>query len=322
MNFQTFFGLPDFKQQTMKKLKNFGATFWASINEFIDSKVPKMSAALSYYTIFAMAPMLIIIIKVSSVFAIGKPQDTIFHEISGYVGPTAAKQIQSMIESAAISPSASIASIVSVCALVFSATGVFAEIQDSINIIWQLKPKPKKGWLKLLLNRLIGFSVLISLGFILLVSLIISSIMDALVARIIALFPDLNIILVFIINYGLSFVVTLLLFSIIFKFLPDAKIKLRDVFSGALATTVLFILGKFGIGYYLQHSKVGTMYGAAGSIIILLTWVYYSAMILYFGATYTKVNALRKNRKILPNEYAVWVEQVEMAHNPTTEKQD
>ncbi|PZP47357.1 MAG: ribonuclease BN [Pseudopedobacter saltans] len=296
----------------MKKVKFFFGTFWAAINDFIDLKVPKMSAALSYYTIFAMAPMLIIIIKVSSFFAIGKPQDTIFHEISEFVGPDVAKQIQSMIENAAISPSASIAYIVSICALVFSATGVFAEIQDSINVIWQLKPKPKKGWLKLILNRLLGFSVLISLGFILLVSLVVSSVLDALAARIIALFPDLNIIVVFAINYGLSFIVTLLLFSIIFKFLPDAKIKLRDVFSGAFATTVLFILGKFAIGYYLQHNKVATMYGAAGSVIILLSWVYYSAMILYFGATFTKVNAMRQDRKIQPNDYAVWVEQVEI----------
>lgn len=295
----------------MERIRFFFGTFWAAINDFIDLKVPKMSAALSYYTIFAMAPMLIIIIKVSSVFAVGKPQDTIFHEISGYVGSDIARQIQSMIENAAVAPNASIAYILSICALVFSATGVFAEIQDSINIIWQLKPKPKKEWLQLILNRLLGFSVLISLGFILLVSLVVNSILDALVARIVTLFPDLNLILVFVINYGLSFVVTLLLFSIIFKFLPDAKIKLKDVFSGAFATTVLFILGKFAIGYYLQNSKVANMYGAAGSLIILLSWVYYSAMILYFGATFTKVNAMRHNRKIQPNGYAVWVEQVE-----------
>ena len=306
----------------MKKIKFFFSTFWQAINEFIDLKVPKMSAALSYYTIFAMAPMLIIVIKVSSVFAIGKPQDTIFHAIEGFVGSDAAKQIQSLIENAAISPSASIASIVSIIALIFSATGVFAEIQDSINIIWQLKPKPKKGWLKLLINRLLGFSILISLGFILLVSLILSSLLDTLAARIIAHFPDLNIILVFGINYGLSFVITLLLFSIIFKFLPDAKIRLKDVFSGALATTILFILGKFGIGYYLQHNKMATMYGAAGSVIILLSWVYYSAMILYFGATYTKVNAIRSDRKIQPNEYAVWVEQVEIQNKQSTDNVD
>lgn len=306
----------------MKKIKFFFSTFWQAINEFIDLKVPKMSAALSYYTIFAMAPMLIIVIKVSSVFAIGKPQDTIFHAIEGFVGADAAKQIQSLIENAAISPSASIASIVSIIALIFSATGVFAEIQDSINIIWQLKPKPKKGWLKLLINRLLGFSILISLGFILLVSLILSSLLDTLAARIISHFPDLNIILVFGINYGLSFVITLLLFSIIFKFLPDAKIRLKDVFSGALATTILFILGKFGIGYYLQHNKMATMYGAAGSVIILLSWVYYSAMILYFGATYTKVNAIRSDRKIQPNEYAVWVEQVEIQNKQSTDNVD
>ena len=273
-----------------------------------------MSAALSYYTIFALAPMLVIILKVSSVFAIGKPADTIFHQISGYVGPEAAKQIQSVIEKAAISPSASIASIASIIALVFSATGVFAEIQDSINIIWQLKPKPKKGWLKLIVNRLLSFSILLSLGFILLVSLVVSSVLDAVSARIIALFPDLNIVLVFVVNYGLAFAITLLLFLIIFKFLPDAKIRLKDVVGGAFTTTVLFILGKFGIGYYLQHSKLGTMYGAAGSVIILLSWVYYSAMILYFGATYTKVNAIRKGRKIQPNQYTVLVEQVETTH--------
>lgn len=303
----------------MNRLKRFGSILWASVNEFIDLKVPKMSAALSYYTIFAMAPMLIIILKVSSFFAIGKPADTIFHQISDYVGPAAAKEIQSIIENAAVSPTASVAYMVSICALIFSATGVFAEIQDSINIIWQLKPKPKKGWLKLVVNRLLSFSILLSLGFILLVSLVVSSILDTVSARIIAHFPDLNIILVFVVNYGLAFLITLLLFCIIFKFLPDAKIKMKDVFSGAFATTVLFILGKFGIGYYLQHSKMGTMYGAAGSIIILLSWVYYSAMILYFGATYTKINAIKKGRKIQPNQYAVWVEQIETPYTPIQE---
>ncbi|MFT4202653.1 MAG: YihY/virulence factor BrkB family protein [Chitinophagaceae bacterium] len=303
----------------MSKIKYIWQVFWASINEFIDVKVPKMSAALSYYTIFAMAPMLIIILKVSSIFAVGKPEDTIFRQISGFVGSEAARQIQTIIQNAAISPSASIASLVSIIALVFSATGVFAEIQDSINVIWQIKAKPKKGWLKLILNRLMSFSILIALGFVLLVSLVASSILDAVSAKIIQLFPDFNIMLVFVVNNGLAFVVTLVLFSIIFKFLPDAKIKLKDVFAGAFTTTLLFLLGKFGIGYYLQHSKIGSMYGAAGSIILLLTWVYYSAMILYFGATYTKVNALKKGRKIQPTEYAVWVEQIETSHKSDTE---
>jgi membrane protein len=293
-------------------IKLFWKILWTTINEFIDLKVPKMAAALAYYTIFAIAPMIIIVIKVSSIFAVNKPENTIFNTIKDYVGNSAAVQIQSMITNAAISPSGGIAYVVSIIALVFSATGVFTEIQDSINIIWKLKPKPKKGWLKLIINRLLSFSILLSLGFILLVSLLLSAVLDAISDQLSKIFTALNLNIALIINYGLSFVVTVLLFGIIYKVLPDAKIKWKEVIRGAITTAILFLIGKFGIGFYLQTSKVGSVFGAAGSAMLLLVWVYYSALIVYFGATYTRVNANLKGRKIKPDEYAVYVEQIEV----------
>ncbi|QES87768.1 YihY/virulence factor BrkB family protein [Rhizosphaericola mali] len=293
-------------------IKLFWKILWTTINEFIDLKVPKMAAALAYYTIFAIAPMIIIVIKVCSIFAVNKPENTIFNTIKDYVGNSAAVQIQSMITNAAISPSGGIAYIVSIIALIFSATGVFTEIQDSINIIWKLKPKPKQGWLKLIINRLLSFSILLSLGFILLVSLLLSAVLDAISEQFTKLFPQINLNITLLINYSLSFLVTVLLFGIIYKVLPDAKIKWKEVIRGAITTAILFLVGKFGIGYYLQTSKVGTIFGAAGSAMLLLVWVYYSALIVYFGATYTRVNANLKGRKISPNDYAVYVEQVEV----------
>ena len=288
-----------------------------TINDFIDNKVLRMSAALAYYTIFALAPMLIIIISLSDFFWGGKPEGTIVNQLSSLVGQGTALQIQSMVHNVRLSGNSHLASIISIVILIFSATGVFTEIQDSINVIWHLKSKPKKGrgFLKLLINRLLSFSLVISLGFISLVSLILNAVLDALSYRLFQVFPESKVYVSYIITSLLTFVTIALLFAIIFKVLPDAKIKWRDVFTGAITTSLLFMLGKLGISYYLQKSPIATAYGAAGSIVIILLWVYYSAIILYFGATFTRIYTLYKGRKIYPSDYAVWVEQVEIDHS-------
>ena len=273
-----------------------------------------MSAALAYYTVFAIVPMLIIVISISSVFASDQPIGTIYEQLRGYIGNDAAKLIENMINSAKISNSKGIAQVVSGIALMVSATGVFTEIQDSINTIWRLRAKPKRGWLKLLINRLLSFSIIVSLGFILLVSLILNTLLDGLSQRLYELMPEIIVYNAYLINLLLTFFTTTLLFGIIFKVLPDAKIKWRDVMNGALITSVLFMLGKVGISYYIQNNSVISTYGAAGSIIVILLWVYYSAAILYIGAAFTRANAKLKGREIYPNQYAVWVERVEKTH--------
>lgn len=297
-----------------KQISIFGQAWIETFTDFFDYKLLRMSAALAYYTVFAIVPMLIIIISISSIFASDQPVGTIYEQLRDYVGSDAAKMIENMINSAKISNSQGIAQIVSIIALIISSTGVFTEIQDSINTIWRLKAKPKRGWLKLLINRLLSFSIVVSLGFILLASLILNTILDGISQRLYELFPEIKVYNAYIINLLLTFVTTTLLFGIIFKVLPDAKIKWKDVLTGAIITSVLFMLGKFGISFYIQNNSVISTYGAAGSIIIILLWVYYSAAILYIGAAFTRANAKLKGREIYPDQYAVWIERVEKTH--------
>ena len=286
-----------------------------SCSDFIDNKVLKLSAALAFYTIFSLPAMLIIIISVSDIFyGRAAVEGTLYHQIANFVGSDAAIQIQETIRGAALSKSSSVATIIGIVTLLFGATSVFGEIQDSINLIWKLKAKPRKGrgFLKMLTNRLLSFSIVISLGFLLLVSLLINGAMDALLNHLTKLFPELTVVLVYIINLVLTFFITAVLFGMIFKVLPDARVQWKHVRIGAFTTALLFMGGKFLIGYYLGHSKMSSTYGTAGSVIVMLLWVYYSAMILYFGAVFTHVYAAKKGSMIYPNNYAVWIQQVEV----------
>ena len=286
-----------------------------SFSDFIDNKVLKLSAALAFYTIFSLPAMLIIIISISDIFY-GRDavEGTLYHQISGFVGTDAALQIQHTIRNAAISQNSTFATIVGIITLIIGATSVFSEIQDSINHIWKLKAKPRKGKniLKMLINRLLSFSLVVGLSFILLVSLMINGLMDLLIHRLTDMFPELTVIMVYIFNLLLSFAITSLLFGMIFKVLPDARIQWKHVRIGAFTTAALFMAGKFLIGYYLGHSELSSTYGTAGSAIVLLLWVYYSAMILYFGAVFTHVYAAHTGSRIYPDEYAVWVQEIEV----------
>jgi membrane protein len=291
--------------------------------DFIEDKVLKLSAALAFYTIFSLPAMLIIIIAVSDFFY-GRQaiEGTIYKQIADFVGKDAALQIQQTIRSAALSSNAGFATIVGLVTLIIGATSVFGEIQDSINTIWKLKAKPKRGWLKILVNRLISFSMVVCLGFFLLVSLLINGLMDAFINQLTQIFPDTAVFTVYSFNLLLTFIITAFLFAIIFKFLPDAKIRWRHVRAGAFTTALLFLMGKFLIGFYLGHSKLSSAYGAAGSVIVILLWVYYSAMILYFGAEFTRVYAVQSGSQIYPDDYAVWVEQIEVESKKALRQQE
>jgi len=212
-----------------------------AFNGFSDDKVFKLSGSLAYFTIFSIGPMLIVMIFFADIFY-GRDavEGTVYGQIKSFVGADAALQIQEMIRNATLSGKSNFTAIVGFVTLLVGATTVFAEIQDSVNIIWNLKPKPKKGWLKMIFNRLISFSVVIGLGFILLVSLIINGLIEGFMDRLQANFPNLTVVIVYILNLLITFIVISGLFTVIFKVLPDAKIKWKDVMVGAMTTAVFF----------------------------------------------------------------------------------
>ena len=276
-------------------------------------KVPKLSASLAYYTIFSFGPMMIVIIYLAGLFW-GKQaiEGAVLDQISGLVGQQAAEQIQQIIRNAAISTKNSLAAVIGFVALFISATTVFSEIQDTINMIWKLKATRGKGWVKILMTRLLSFALIVTLGFLLLVSLFINILIEALMGRLQDLFPAGSVILLYLTNLIITFVVISILFGAIFKVLPDAVIKWRDVTAGAIFTAALFMIGKFLISFYLGKSDVGSTYGTAGSLVVLLLWVYYSSIILCFGAEFTKAYATKYGSEITPNEYAVTVQTVQV----------
>ncbi len=284
-----------------------------SFTGFSDHKITKLSASLAYYTVFSMGPLLIVIISICSLF-FGREaiEGQIYGQLEGFLGKDTALQLQDIIKKAAISGKGMIAVIIGGITLLIGATTVFAEIQDSINSIWGLKPKPKKGWLKFIQNRVLSFSVIISLGFLLLVSLGITAIIDGFSNRIMARYSDISVVLVYVVNQIITLAVISSIFGVIFKVLPDAEIRWRDVMLGSIVTAILFMIGKFGISFYISQSNVGSTYGAAGSLVILLLWTYYSSIILYFGAEFTKAYAVKYGTEIHPSDYAVSTREVEI----------
>lgn len=239
----------------------------------------------------------------------------------GFVGPDTALQLQQIITNASLEGKGTVSLIIGIITLIIGATSVFAEIQDSINMIWGLKPKPKRGWLKMLQNRLLSFSVIVGLGFLLLVSLSVSAIVEGLNKKLQSIFPEVTVVVFYILNLVITFSVITVLFGAIFKVLPDAKIKWKDVLAGAIATAILFMLGKFAISFYISQSNVGSTYGTAGSLVVLLLWIYYSAVILYFGAEFTKAYAIRYGSDIHPDHYAVITKTVEVEQEHGTSLQ-
>jgi membrane protein len=298
-----------------KKLSRKGVSglFKDSFKSFSDHKITKLSGSLAYYTVFSMGPLLIVIISLCGIFLEKEAvEGKVYSVLQGFVGQDTAVQLQEIIKNASIGDKGIIATVIGIITLLIGATTVFAEIQDSINSIWGLKAKPKKGWLKFLQNRFLSFSIIVSLGFLLLVSLVVTSVIETLSTHLKARFPDTTVILFYILNLILTLGVSMLIFAVIFKVLPDARIKWRDVLAGALITAILFLVGKFGISLYISQTKVGSTYGAAGSLVVLLVWVYYSSIILYLGAAFTKAYAIRYGSEIYPTDYAVTTEEIEV----------
>jgi membrane protein len=299
--------------QKRVSFKGMVEVFKDSFRGFSDDKIPKLSASLAYYTVFSMAPLLIVISFLCGLLLRREAvEGQIYAQLAGFMGSDNAAQLQQTIKNASIAGKGGLAAVIGAITLLVGATTVFAEIQDSINFIWGLKPKPKRGWLKMLQNRLLSFSVIVSLGFLLLVSLAISAIIDRFSERLQIYFPDVAVAIFYVINVVVTIAVVTTIFGVIFKVLPDAKIKWKDVLLGAITTAVLFMIGKFGISFYISKSNIGSTYGTAGSLAVLLLWIYYSSIILYFGAEFTKAYAMKYGSEIHPNHYAVTVKAVEV----------
>jgi membrane protein len=278
-----------------------------TVEEWNKDKASRLAASLAYYTIFSLAPLLIIVIAIAgSVFGDDAARGEISRQMQGLVGPDGANFIESAINNAnqPNSNAGAIASIISIAVLIFGATGVFTELQDSLNTVWEVAPKPDQGFWQFVRNRVLSFAMVLGIAFLLLVSLVITAVLSGLNTFMSGVLPGGDYVWQ-IINTVVSFAVVTLLFAMMFKVLPDVKIRWSDVWTGAIITALLFTLGKFLIGLYLGNSSFGSTYGAAGSLVIVLAWVYYSAQILFFGAEFTQVYARRYGSQIVPNRHAV-----------------
>lgn len=276
-----------------------------SFQEWIKDEAPRLAAALAFYTVFSIAPLLVIIIGVAG-FVVGEQavHGKIVFQIKGLIGAQGAEIIQTAIASTQKGGTNLQATIVGFITLLIGASGVFAELHADLNKMWNVKPKPKQGILFFFKTRFLSLGIVIVIGFLLLVSLIISAALSYFGNYITNLNKDFYVIL-WIANYIVSFGVITILFAAIYKYLPDANIRWYDAWVGASVTTLLFLIGKFLISFYLAKSSIASSFGAAGSLILMLLWIYYSSQILFFGAEFTKIQASMRGPGIPPAKYAI-----------------
>ncbi|RUR17412.1 YihY/virulence factor BrkB family protein [Legionella septentrionalis] len=279
-----------------------------TIQSWKDDRVSSLAAALAYYTIFSMAPLLIVCTAIAGFF-FGKDavQAQILDQVAHIFGSDGAKQIESMMISATNPARGMFAQITGIVVLLFGASGAFGELQTGLNSIWRVKPKPGRGIMGIIKDRFLSFTMVLGIGFLLLVSLVLTVILAAISDYLSRYLPGGTLIALGL-NFFISLSVITALFAMIFKILPDVQIKCRQVWPGAFATTLLFILGKFLLGIYLGNSKVANGFGPAASLIIILIWVYYSAQILFLGAEFTKAYANKGDKKVPPNADAVAIQ--------------
>lgn len=276
-----------------------------TFKEWRDDNASRLAAALAYYTIFSIPPLLIISIAIAAqLFERATVQQQVIDQMSALIGAAGAEIAETVLENSSESDQSAIAAVISVVILLFGASGVFGELHSALNTIWEVQTKPGRGILGTLRDRFFSFTMVLGVGFLLLVSLMISTGLATVNEFISGALPGL-VILAQVINFLVSFGIITVLFGLIFKVVPDVKIAWRDVWIGALVTAFLFTVGKFAIGLYLGNSAPGSTYGAAGSLIVLLLWVYYSAQILFLGAEFTQVYANNYGSHIVADEDAV-----------------
>ncbi|WP_242918196.1 YihY/virulence factor BrkB family protein [Pontibacter liquoris] len=284
-----------------------------TFKEFVDDNPLDYAAIIGFYTIFSLPAVLIITIRIAgAAFGQEAVKGQVVSQLGGIVGRSSASQFQSIIENANVSEASTIGTIVGVATMIFSATTVFVALQDSLNAMWEVKAKPGKGWLKLIINRVLSLALVVSMGFLLLVSLSVDVVMGIIYDFLQQQFSGLAVYFITAANLLLSLVISTIIFAGIYRFLPDAKIRWKNVWVGAAVTAVLFVLGKFVLNIYFQHDPLADTYGAAGSLVLILVWVYYSAVILLFGAEFTQVYSKAHEKYIEPDDTAVKVKKKEV----------
>jgi membrane protein len=293
----------------MKKIKVLLKIALTAFRSWIDKDPFMQSAAIAYYAIFSMPGLLVMVIAISTLFFQREViTEHIFNQISSIMGADTATQVENIITTASKSNKSVLATIIGIITILVGATGVFAQLQSALNIIWEVKPKPGTGkaFLRLLRTRLFSFGLILTIGFLLLILLTITTILSAMSNWVMNFWTYQVPTIFYILNFIISLVVVMFLFALMFKFLPDAKIKWRQVWLGSVLTALLFIIGKTIIGFYLSKTNPGSAYGAAGSIVLILLWVSYSAMIFFYGAEFTKAYADKFTDKILEREAAAY----------------
>ncbi|HEX6178106.1 MAG TPA: YihY/virulence factor BrkB family protein [Thermoanaerobaculia bacterium] len=269
-------------------MKTYLGLFKQTFQEFGQDKAPRLGAALAYYTVFSIGPLLLIAIAIAGlVWGEEAAQGQISTQLKNVLGENVASSVETMVAGAGKEKSGIIATIIGVATLMFGASGVFGQLKDALDTIWNVEPKKSEGIMGFIKDRFLSMAMVLGVGFLLLVSLVLDAViagMGGYLGRIVGGEAVLHVI-----QLVLSYVMVTVLLAAIFKFLPDIKITWRDVWLGALFTSVLFVLGKYALGLYLGRAAVGSSYGAAGSLVILLIWVYYSAQIVFFGAEFTQV---------------------------------
>ncbi len=272
---------------------------WSLLKEAVEEwqrdRVDQMAAALAYYTLFSIAPLLVIAVAVAgAVFGEEAARGEVVVQIQGLLGKAGAEVVQTALANTQ-NPQAGngiVPSIVSTIALLFGASGVFIQLQDSLNTVWNVKSSPQTGVKSVVRKRIFSFAMVITIGFILMVSLLVSAVLAALSTFTNQLFPAVEIFWK-VINIGISLGVFTMLFALIYKYIPDIKIAWKDVLVGAFFTSLLFSIGKELLGFYLGNGSFGSAYGAAGSVVTVLAWIYYSVQIMLFGAEFTQVYTRR-----------------------------
>ena len=287
-----------------KLLSNLPSLFKLAYQGWKEDYASRLSAALSYYTIFSLAPLLVIVIAITGlIWEADAVRAQILSQIQSLVGAEGADFVADLITNTGSPGEDIVVLIIGILTLLFGALGVFNELHNSLNIILNIKQEQAKGFLqtvkKVIIDRLLSFTMILGIGFLLLVSLVVTAGLSATQETIGNSFPMSEFILQ-VVNLVISLGVITVLFALIFKFLPDAQIAWRDVWLGAFVTAMLFSIGKAAIGIYLGNSAVASIFGAAGSLVLLLLWIYYSAQILFFGAEFTQVYANKYGSKILP----------------------
>jgi membrane protein len=292
------------------RARDFPSALMDSADAWMEDNALRLSAALAFYSIFSLAPLLVIAVSIGALmFSEQTVRDQISAQLEALAGPRAADALEALLVTTATQKRTGMfATIAGILVMLFGASGVFGELKDALNTIWGVVVKPGRTLLRLIHDRFLSFSMVLSVGFLLLVSLLLNSILTALTKYITWLLP-LPALVWRTLDFVGSFGVITVLFAMIFKFLPNVRIGWHDVWMGAAVTSLLFVLGKFLIGFYLGASSVTSAYGAAASVIIVLLWVYYSACILFFGAEFTKIYASKFGSGIIPNHRAMlWSE--------------